>query len=390
MARETRHWTRRARDGGARLRHSRPARPRRAVAAAACLAGLTALLSACRPAGQEAYAGEVVVYTALDRQFSEPILRRFTKQTGIAVRAVYDTESTKTIGLVNRIRAEAARPRCDVFWNNEVLNTLRLMNEGLLQPCRPPQADNYPPQYRDPAGYWHGFAARARVILVNRDQVAESERPRSIADLAEPRWRGRAGIAKPLFGTTASHVACLFAKLGPERAKALLRSLKANDIRIVAGNKTCAQMVAAGELALGLTDTDDAIAEVEAGRPVELVFPDAADHLGAQDAAAASESDGPTSRESPMGTLVLPNTLALLRDAPNARQAQQLIDYLLSAEVEARLARGPSAQIPLNRNAPVRSRVGNLADLRPMSLDFADAARQFEAAFEFLEQEMLR
>ena len=267
---------------------------------------------------------EVVIYTALDRQFSEPILNEFTKQTGIVARAVYDTESTKTVGLVNRIRAEANRPRCDVFWNNEILNTLRLKAEGLLQPCQPSQAEHYDVQYRDPAGYWYGFAARARVLIVNTELVKPDELPVSIRDLADPRWKGQVGIAKPLFGTTASHVACLFALLGETEAQALLESFKQNDIRVVAGNKTCAEMVGSGQLAFGLTDTDDALIELEAGKPIKIVFPD-------------GDANG-------MGTPLLPNTLAVVKGAPHPDGAAKLIDYLLSPEVEAKLARGPSAR----------------------------------------------
>ncbi len=69
---------------------------------------------------------EVIVYTALDRAFSEPIFAEFTQKTGIHVRAKYDSESTKTVQLVTEIVAEQKRPRCDLFWNNEILNTLRL------------------------------------------------------------------------------------------------------------------------------------------------------------------------------------------------------------------------------------------------------------------------
>src|SRR5512140_3378450 len=100
------------------------------------------LVPACRnnQSPTSAPAGEVVVYTALDREFSEPILEKFKGLTGIQTVVVYDTEAAKTIGLVNRIRGEAKRPRCDVFWNNELLNTLRLKSEGLLARCGPPQA----------------------------------------------------------------------------------------------------------------------------------------------------------------------------------------------------------------------------------------------------------
>ncbi|MGB2987621.1 MAG: extracellular solute-binding protein, partial [Phycisphaerae bacterium] len=234
---------------------------------------------------------EVVVYTALDRSFSEPILDEFTRQTGITVRAQYDTESTKTVGLANRIRAERARPRCDVFWNNEILNTLQLKAEGLLEPCDPPEAKNYPDAWKDPERYWYGFAARARVIIVNTELITDDTFPASIYDLADPRWKGKTGIAKPLFGTTASHVACLFAALGPDRATEYLDSLKSNEVQIHGGNKGCATAVAGTAAAFALTDTDDAIIEVEAGRPVRIVYPD--------------------STEDAIGTLFLPNTLAI-------------------------------------------------------------------------------
>src|SRR4051794_8082633 len=85
---------------------------------------------------------EVVVYAPLDREFSEPILNDFTSETGISVVAEFDIESTKSVGKTQQIMAEANRPRCDVFWNNEVLNTLRLEEKGLLAVYYSPAAEN--------------------------------------------------------------------------------------------------------------------------------------------------------------------------------------------------------------------------------------------------------
>ena len=85
---------------------------------------------------------EIVVYTALDRQFSEPIFDSFTRATDIRVRAKYDVEANKTVGLTNLIINEQRHPRCDLFWNNEILNTLRLQKPrsppGLLGVRRRP------------------------------------------------------------------------------------------------------------------------------------------------------------------------------------------------------------------------------------------------------------
>jgi len=58
---------------------------------------------------------EVVVYTALDAEFSRPVFEDFSRKTGLEVLPKFDVESTKTVGLVEEIIAERRRPRCDVF-----------------------------------------------------------------------------------------------------------------------------------------------------------------------------------------------------------------------------------------------------------------------------------
>ncbi len=308
----------------------------------------------------------VVVYTALDQEFSRPVFEAFTQYTGITVLAKYDTESTKSVGLTQALFAERERPRCDLFWNNEIVNTLRLDQAGLLASYNPPSAKDYPQQYRSPQGHWHGFAARARVLLVNTEIVPEADYPDSILDLADPQWQGRAGIAKPLAGTTASHAACLFAVWGEAKAQGFFRDIKTN-VRVMAGNKQVALAVARGELAFGLTDTDDAIIELEQGWPVKIIYPD----QGAGQ----------------LGTLFIPNTLALLQDSPNPEPAQQLMEFLLSPRVEQMLVEGPSAQIPLNRKVEQPSRVKSPSTARAMTVDFEAAAKQWNAAAKFLRQE---
>src|SRR5690606_9542611 len=107
----------------------------------------------------------------------------------------------------------------DLFWNNEILNTLRLERQGLLRAYKAPAAPDYPASMQSPKGLWYGFAARARVLIVNTNQLGEGRRPKSIRDLADAQWYERCAIAKPLFGTTATHAACLFAAWGDEKAQ---------------------------------------------------------------------------------------------------------------------------------------------------------------------------
>src|SRR5271166_5701917 len=105
-------------------------------------------------------ADTVVVYSALDREFSQPILKAYGQSSGVRVLPKFDVESTKTVGLTNLIIAEAGQPRCDLFWNNEILNTLRLREKGLLAPFEPSRAGEIPATFKAKDGTWYGFAAR--------------------------------------------------------------------------------------------------------------------------------------------------------------------------------------------------------------------------------------
>jgi iron(III) transport system substrate-binding protein len=315
-------------------------------------------------------AEQVVVYSALDREFAEPILNAYAKKSGVEVLPKFDVESTKTVGLTNLIISEARRPRCDLFWNNEILNTLRLRDKGLLARFSPKHAAELPPAFKAKDGTWYGFAARARILLVNTKLVADAVRPKGIEDLLDPKWKGQIGIAKPLFGTTATHAACLFAAWGEQRAKAFFRRLKSNDVRILSGNKQVATAVGSGQLAFGLTDTDDAMGEVDAGSPVSIVYPN---------------------REpKELGTLFLPNTLAILKNAPHPEAAEALANALLSPETEAELARGPSAQIPLLESTKASARVNTPKTVQPMAADFDAASRFWDRVAQFLAEEFGR
>lgn len=313
----------------------------------------------------------VVVYCAQDREFAEGVFADFERETGLTVVPKFDTEANKSVGLVEELRREAGRPRADVHWNNEPIGTVRLQRDGLYDPYESPNAAPFPGFTRPADRSWQAFAARARVLVINTSLVPNpADYPRSVFDLVEPKWKGKAAMAKPQFGTTATHAACLFEAVGADRAMDFFRRLKANDVRLVAGNKQVATGVAAGEAAVGVTDTDDALIEIQAGKPVAMVFPDA---------------DG-------LGTLFLPNTVAVLKGAPNPAGARRLVDYLLRADTEKRLAEGGGYQLPLNPLVkpalPEPLRPGLTA--KRMAVDFGRVADRWDEVQAFLRDEFAR
>ena len=331
---------------------------------------LTLTLLVLTGCGRQAGKPEVVVYTALDQIFSEKILQTFEQQTGIKVKAVYDTEATKTVGLVNRILAERARPQCDVFWNNEIVRTVMLKRQGILQPYVSPSGQDIPAAFKDSEGCWHGFAARARILIYNKNLVAEADKPATLQELTDPKWKGKVSLAYPLFGTTATHAAALFAFWGDEQGKAYHQALKANDVVIVDGNATSKDMVVRGEVAIGFTDSDDANVAIEQGKPVGMIFPD--------------QGDGQ------MGTLVIPNTVALVNDCPHPREGKMLIDFLLSREVEQMLAECGSAQMPVRSGIPVPKGNPSLEGIKPMAVDWNLVETKLADVSRFMDQLFVR
>jgi len=309
-----------------------------------------------------AYGGEtVVVYTSVDQIFSEPVLREFERQSGITVKPVFDVEASKTTGLVNRLIAEKKFPRADVFWNSEVGRTLVLKEKGVLAPYHSPSAETIPKRFKDEEGYWTGFGARARVLIYNTDLLEAGAVPRSVFDLTRPQWRGKVAMAYPLFGTAATHVAAWYALLGRGKAEAYLTALKNNGLVIVDGNAVARDLVVRGEVPVAFTDTDDVYVAIRAGRAVDMVFPD---------------QDG-------IGTLLIPNTVALIRNGPHPDAGRRLIDYLLSEEVGARLAASDSMQIPVRTRVKSPSHAPPLSGIRAMSVDYRDIAKNLEPAARF-------
>lgn len=312
-----------------------------------------ALLAGCSDdTGSSSRSGEVVVYTSVDEVFARPIAEWFERQTGIKVRLVPDTEEAKSTGLLNRLIAEKHRPVADVFWSGDPVRAAILKRNGVSAPYSSPQAEGLPERFSDPQHHWTGFSARARILIYNTNLVPADQKPASVMDLLDECFKGKVCLANPLFGTTSMHAAALFAVLGEEKAKAFFKGFIANGGRILSSNGEVRRRVAAGEFALGITDTDDFnVARIES-KPVAAVYPDA---------------DG-------MGTLIIPNCAVLIAGAPNADNGQRFIDYLLSPQTEQRLAESEAAQMPVRSGVEIPGHVTPLEQLTPMKVDYDNLA----------------
>ncbi len=215
-----------------------------------------------------------------------------------------------------------------------------------------------------------------RVLLVNTSRLPDkADWPHSLLDFTNPKWKGKFAMARPQFGTTATQAACIFQMLGTDRAQEYFHKVRENEVVLLPGNKQVAVAVGKGHVAFGVTDTDDAYAEIEAGKPVVMIFPD-------QPAEAGNNDTG-------MATLFIPNTVALIKNCPNPEGGKKLIDYLLKPEVELALATSASRQVPLNPNVKAEGLAVKLPDWEAYAkrVDFRKIVERWDEAQQFVAQE---
>lgn len=265
----------------------------------------------------------LVVYCSCDASIAESVIDAFEQKTGINVDVRFDEEANKSLGLTNLLIAEKQNPRCDVYWNNQTLGTIRLAQKGVLQPYSSANASRIPVQFKADDGLWCGFSARLRVFLVNTDAMTATEE--RVADVLRDGSLQRVTIAQPLFGTTLSHYSILAGEIGLAELKAWHEEIHSRGIQEVRGNSMTRDLVAEGVCDIGFTDTDDAFGAIDKNKPVAIL---------------------PV--RTPSGkTICLPNSVALIRNCPHPDKAKQFIDFLLSEEAEVMLANQSARQIPL-------------------------------------------
>ncbi len=305
---------------------------------------------------------EVVVYVSEDQVFSEPILRDFERDTGIRVMAVYDTEETKSTGVMNRLIAEKNTPQADVYWANEPIRAIVLKQKGISDKYFSPGAKGIPANFKDPQGYWTGFSARARVFIVS----TEEEPPSSIFAYTDEKWKDKSVVANPLFGTTTSWVASLFTIWDEEKARAFMERMKENGTKISTSNGESTMLVANREFVFSLVDSDDATNAIRDGKSVRQVYPD--------------------QEEGELGCLVLPNAAVLIKGGPNPENGKKLIDYVLSSQTERKLAFADCAQIPLHKGVETPDDVIKIEELKSMEVDFEVVAEKLQEIQPYLKK----
>ncbi len=315
------------------------------VSAGLALAGL--LLSACGTISDRSSSrsdAAITLYNGQHEQTTAALVAAFERQTGITVNVRSGDEAT----LGNQILQEGTSSPADVFYteNTPVLEALR--EKGMLSPVSPSTLAAVPSRYDSAQGDWVGVSARVSVLVYNSTQIAASQLPSSILDLAERRWKGKVGFA-PSETDFQPLITSIVKRDGRATAEAWLKGLQANG-KIYPDNETVVAQVNNGESAVGpINHYYWYRLRAEVGR-------------GGMHSAVHYYAPGDP------GDLVDVSGAAVLKSSSHQAAAQAFLAFLVSRSGQETIAHSDSYEYPLRLGVEPAPGLRPFAQLRPAPL----------------------
>jgi iron(III) transport system substrate-binding protein len=266
--------------------------------------------------------GEVAVYTSLISEDLVALSAAFEKRYGVKVKG-WRAGSEKVLQRAIT-EARAGRHDADVIETNGP-ELESLYREKLLQPLQSPHLRDLMPQAIRPHGQWVGTRINMFVHTYNTQLVKKAELPKTYADLADPRWKGRLGIEaedEDWFATAVKGE-------GEEAGLRTFREIaRVNGFSVRKGHTLLAGLVASGEIPFAITTYSHGAEKMkQKGAPVEWY-----------------------AIEPAIGRA---NGIAIPRRPAHPHAAALFVDFVLSPEGQAILERGGyvPANLKLNSRA---------------------------------------
>jgi iron(III) transport system substrate-binding protein len=290
--------------------------------------------------------GPLTVYSGRSEELVGEVLAGFTEETGIELDVRYGDTAELAATIIN----EGDGSPADVYFGQDAGALGALQAEGVLAELPQEQLDQVEPAFASTEGSWVGVTGRVRVVAYSTERVDEDEIPDSVLDLTDESWSGRVGWA-PTNGSFQAFVTALRVTEGEDVARQWLEDMQANDAQVFENNSSQLEAIDRGEIDLALVN------HYYLGRFT------------------AEDPDFPVANEylpGDIGGLVNVAGVGILETTDQPQAAEQLVDYLLSADVQAFFAETEEAEFPAVAGAPGPEGLPSVEELDPPAIDLSD------------------
>ncbi len=195
--------------------------------------------------------GEVVWYTTqIVNQLAQPMATAFKRKYGIDVKYIRANASDVALRVANE--AKAGRVQADVIDGTNTTPALRKLD--LVLKWLPDSVKRLPAEFYDTEGYWLATNIYIQTPAFNTELVKRGSEPRTLADLLDPKWKGKmAWGSSPSSSAGPGFVGLILKEMGPEKGRAYLQRLAGQQITgLNVSARQVLDQVIAGEYAIAL------------------------------------------------------------------------------------------------------------------------------------------
>jgi iron(III) transport system substrate-binding protein len=311
-----------------------------------------------------ALAQEVNIYSHRQPELIQPLLDKFTEETGITVNVAFVDK-----GMAERLKAEGDRSPADLVLTVDIGRLVELAAADVLQPVQDDVLEaNIPAEYRDPGDLWFGLTTRARIVYAAKDRVQPGE-VTSYEDLADPKWQGRLCMRSGLNDYNVALTAAYLLHHSPEETTAWLNGLKANLARKPnGGDRDQVKAIWAGECDIAIGNTyymGQMLADPEQAEWANAVRVDFPVFEGA-------------------GSHMNISGIAMTKAAPNREAALTLMQWLAGDEAQQIYAE-TNHEFPVKPGVARSALVDSWGPFTPDALGLADVAAKRPEAVKLIE-----
>ncbi len=216
------------------------------------LLSLFILVSCSKEMNQELTSDELTIYTSRQPQLLEPILEKFSEETGIQVNLL----SGNAQELMERIVIEGDKSKADIFMTVDAGVLWQAAERNIFSETKSEVLEaNIPSYLRDPSGMWFGLSKRARTIVYSSDQFSESDFS-TYEDLANSKWKGKLCLRTSKKVYNRSLIASMIDAYGFDKAKEVVAGWVSNLTTEVFSNDTNAlKAVSSGQCGVTIVNT---------------------------------------------------------------------------------------------------------------------------------------
>ena len=324
---------------------------------------LISLLFLCLSvAATPALAQELVVYSGRSDKFVKPVVEAFSQQSGIKV-TIHSGSST---ALLNKLKLEGDKTSADLYISNDAGNLQTGSELQLFKPLTDAMVSVIPQNYRASDNSWVGLSARARVLVVNKNDNS-ADFVKSVFDLADPKLKGKLAITHSSNESYVAGVTVYMRASSDARVKTWLKGMKDNvGGSVFNKHGKIVKAVAEGKKSVGLVNHYYIYRHLakHPDAPIKIVLPD-------------QGQDG-------MGVAWNVAGAAITKHAKHAAAAEKLLAFMISEQGQKLFAEANS-EYPTRPGVAAAAAVPPLSSYKVADVHMSDLGKYRSATLDLIE-----